>query len=578
MINFYTKRRAGISLPLNSLLTKQSFECGDFYSLEKILPFVKDSGFTILQLLPLNDLGKGRSPYSSISSFAIDPIYISLYKLDLPFKSRKDKIASLQIDISRVRELKVSYLRDYYDSHFENNMEKEVTSFLNKFPYMRTYACFKILYDKYNGKSWETWQENQYTIELENKIINENLSEFNFQIWLQIISYTQLKEIKELYTKEGIFLKGDMPILTSRNSADVWSKSNLFHLHLQAGAPPDNFSAEGQNWGFPIFNWEEMKKENYKWWKDRLHYLENFFDFYRIDHVLGMYRIWAIPQSAISAKHGYYYPQHGVSREEFNEVGLNPDDFTKREIIYEFEKDHFIFYWDFYKMEGYYTLDETIKAKLFPLSHKHIKEEEIFWRKEGEEILKIFRESSSLIPFAEDLGAVPEFVRHSIHENKVIGLDIIRWTRSLTDGHFIKKEDYRQLAVSSLSVHDTSLILEWWSTLSEEDKKEFKEIISYDENEKSLLKQFLKFAFSTNSLFSIQLLQDVLYHESLFELVKEENNPLLHPEKHRINIPGTDEDKNWGYRLPLFAEDLSSGIEAKKDLLLLLKISNRFNE
>lgn len=575
-------RRAGVSFPLLSLLTKESLEGGDFHTLELMAQWGRQTGVSIIQILPLNDLGFGRSPYSSISAFAIDPLYISLYTLGINIRSRKEKIITLDVNMSRVRELKVQNLRIHYNKIFNETLKEVIKNFMNQHLWVSSYAAFKVLYNKNNGAHWKDWKYgSEYTVELQKEIQKENEDEFYFVIWIQYIAYQQLRDVKKKFEQEGVYLKGDMPILTSSNSADVWARRELFDLSLNSGAPPDNFSEEGQNWHFPIINWDQMKAQNYAWWKERLEYLEHFYHLYRIDHVLGMYRIWAIPLDAKSAKLGFYYPQYGVTREEFLEVGLNPDDFVKREIIYEFKKDTFIFYWDFYKLEGYYTLSEDVKRVLFPLSHKHLHEDEALWRKDGEEILNFFFEHTEMQACAEDLGAVPSFVRDSIHENKIIGLDIIRWTRSFEDGSFIPADKYRELAVSSLSVHDTSIALDWWNTVSHEDQRSFRKLIHLKSthNEPSeVLSAMLRFAFSTSSLFSINLLHDFLLDPSFFPDETNPNNLLYHPDKHRINVPGTPEDKNWSYRFPFYVEDLLANVRHIEEIRFMLEESGRINE
>ncbi len=571
-----SKKRFGISLHLVSLLTKESFEIGDFLTLEKLIPFLKNTGISILQILPLNDMGFGRSPYSSISAFAIDPLYISLKKLGIEKFSRKSKIEFTQINIKRVRELKIIQLKEFFESIKTNELQKKLETFQKDHSWLKSYIAFRIKYNEFMGQDFSTWEED-YSIEYENRILEENETEKNFLLFLQYTAFAQLNEIKNLFEENKIYLKGDMPILTSKNSSDVWANRKYFYLNLNAGAPPDQFSEEGQNWSFPIFNWDEIKKDNYSWWIDRLKFLENFFHLYRIDHVLGMYRIWAIPENATSAKKGYYFPQIGVSKKEFEELELNPLEFLERKIIYEFEKDKFIFYWDFYKFPGYYTLDEEIKKKLFPLSHKHLNNEEKTWKKKGEEVLNLFFDTTNMLACAEDLGAVPGFVRDSIKENEIIGLDIIRWTRSLENGEFIKPDGYRKTAVSSFSVHDTSLALDWWNELNENDKKDFSLLVGSKEiNKSDWLKKLIQFASSTNSLFSIQLFQDILFDENLFSSLEKKLNPLLQPELHRINIPGTHEDKNWGYRFPIFLEEIMNSEKLKNDLQEILKQTDRF--
>ena len=182
---------------------------------------------------------------------------------------------------------------------------------------------------------------------------------------------------------------------------------------------------------------------------------------------------------------------------------------------------------------------------------------------------------------AEDLGAVPSFVRDSIHENKIIGLDIIRWTRSFEDGSYIPAAEYRQLAVSSLSVHDTSIALDWWNTISHEDQKAFRKLIHLKQthNDPSeVLRAMLRFAFSTNSLFSINLLHDFLFDPVYFPEESSNNNMLSHPEKHRINVPGTPEDKNWSYRFPFYVEDLLNNVRHMEEIRFMLEESGRINE
>jgi 4-alpha-glucanotransferase len=575
-------KRAGVAFPLQSLLTKESFEGGDFHTLELMAEWGKKTGISIIQILPLNDLGNGRSPYSSISAFAIDPLYISLHSLGINIRSRKEKIMTLDLNLGRVRELKVQNLRLYYNKILNETLKEIIKNFMNQHLWVAPYAAFKVLYNKNNGQHWKDWEYgSKYSLEIQKEVIRDNEEDFYFIVWIQYIAYQQLREVKKKFEREGVFLKGDMPILTSSNSADVWARTHLFDLSLNSGAPPDNFSEEGQNWHFPVIEWDRMKAENYSWWKERLEYLEHFYHLYRIDHVLGMYRIWAIPLQAKSAKLGFYHPQIGVKREEFLEVQLDPEEYVKRGIIYEFQKDSFIFYWDFYKLEGYYTLPEEIKKVLYPLSHKHLKEDEAEWRKEGEDVLNFFFEHSEMQACAEDLGAVPSFVRDSIHENQIIGLDIIRWTRSFEDGSYIPGDKYRELAVSSLSVHDTSIALDWWNAATPEEKKGFGQLIGLVDEETSpteIMKAMMKFAFSTNSLFSINLLHDFLFDESYFPADNSPNNLLVNPEKHRINTPGTPEEKNWSYRFPFLVEDLLANTNHIETIRSLLEKAGRIHE
>ncbi|MDX1959452.1 MAG: 4-alpha-glucanotransferase [Leptospiraceae bacterium] len=550
------QKRAGISFPLSSILTESSYGVGDFDSIIEIANFAANSGFSILQILPLNDLGFGKSPYSSISAFAIDPIYISLKSLSI--KTEKLPIPK-KVDFLETKQKKLALLKLEFE---KKHSKEELEIFLSLNSWLYPYVTFKVLYEKNEGLHWEYWHEGTSYSKTLFEIIKQKFpKDFYFQIWLQKVAFTQLANVKKYLETKQIYLKGDMPILTSDNSADVWANPNLFNRTLSSGAPPDYFNSEGQNWGFPVINWDGMKQENYRWWKERLKFLENFYHLYRIDHVLGMYRIWAIPRTISRARLGFFHPQKGASRREFNRDRLFPEDFLNHEIIYEFKEDRYIFHWDFFRSEHYNNLSEETRAKLYKLSNIHNNEDEIHWRENGEKILKLMIKESSMIPCAEDLGSVPEFVRNSIFELKLIGLDIIRWTRSFEDGSYITPAHYRKDAVSALSVHDTSTAMGFWKECSEEQREAFLatcEKIGLEiklKTEEEFASLFFEFAMKANSIFSIHLLQDTIIKGNYSKTF------LTEPDEHRINVPGTDETQNWHYVFPIYIESISKNKE-----------------
>jgi len=468
--------------------------------------------------------------------------------------SRKSKIVSSQINQVRIRELKLVELRKLFVSDREKNGQL-ADRFLSEHSWVKGYVCFRVLYAESQGKDWALWPEDWKDPAKAKEYVFSNFKEEAlFWTYLQHIAFQQLSDAKRELEDIGVFLKGDMPILTSRNSADVWEHSEYFELDLQAGAPPDAFSDEGQNWGFPVLNWNILRQADFSWWKERLRYLNYFFHLYRIDHVIGMYRIWAIPSDQTSAKFGWFHPQTGCSRSQFSEKGLDVDDLVGRKLIHEFKKDSFIFYWDFWKETSWSELSEEIKAKTFPLSEINLKEDEVIWAKSGEEILSALDGFADAVPCAEDLGAVPGFIRDSLRKRNTLGIDVIRWTRSLENGNYIEPEGYRQTAVSVLSTHDTTLALDWWMNLSS-GEKEYAEKFFFTDLKKEIptspsetLEGLLDFSFSTNSLFSIQILQDLLFTGK--------NSILENLSAHRFNVPGTPEDKNWSYRFSFYVEDL----------------------
>lgn len=558
------KRRGGILVPLSSLLSKYSFESGDIYSLYPLGEFAKEVGFSIIQLLPLNDTGFGTSPYSAISAFAIDPLYISLHDLGIETYTRKKEF-SRKINHERIRNAKLVALRKKYEENLVSN-QTSAHQFLAKNPWCYAYAAFRQILSETNGSPWWTWKEDyQNPSQAKEICFSQKKDDTLFWVYLQKIAFDQLSAVKEHFEILGIFLKGDMPILTSKNSSDVWEYCDYFELNLHAGAPPDQFSPTGQNWGFPVLKWDVLKKTGYQWWKDRLRYLEHFFHLYRIDHVIGMYRIWAVPSHEETAVHGWFHPQIGTPKEKFLELGLNPDEFVAKHLIYEFKKDSFIFTWDFWKKSGYVELAEEIKAKLYPLSELNLANDENDWKEAGEEILDVFTSQSSMLPCAEDLGSVPNFIRESLSERQMLGIDVVRWTKSFETGDFIPPEGYRKFAISTLSTHDTSLVMDWWKREGNLDEK-IEHFFTKRGKEKpngdsEVLAGLLEFVFQTKSVFSIVMLQDICLNEPEI---------LSKPEEHRINVPGTSESLNWNYRFPYLIEDFANNVERNQALRSLL--------
>jgi 4-alpha-glucanotransferase len=567
------KRRAGVLFSLSSVLTSTSFECGDIASLLPLGNWAKDAGFSILQILPLNDTGNDTSPYSSISAFAIDPIYISLKNIGSSVVSRRAKIQNNRINHHRIREHKLGEMRRVFDADLAENSQKAL-DFLTSFPWAYGYCTFRVLYDMYKGADWSTWNpEHQDADQAKDFVFSEKKDDALFYVYVQSIAYSQLKKAKEDLEAIDVFLKGDMPILTSRNSADVWEYPEYFQLDLQAGAPPDAFSDDGQNWGFPVLDWPSLRKTKFRWWQERLDYLDHFFHLYRIDHVIGMYRIWAIPRTEKTARKGWFAPQIGTSREQFAEFGLDPNTFVELGLIHEFKKDHYIFYWDFWKEEAYQSLPEEVKRIFYPLSEHNLKLDEVEWRAAGEEILDSLDHFSSMIACAEDLGAVPGFIRDSLKAREMLGIDVIRWTRSLEDGSYIPADGYRETAISVLSTHDTSLASEWWQGLSGGEKEYAERFFFLDRklpiptNSEDIMHGLLDFAFSANSLFSVQLLQDLLY--------KKEYGIAENPALHRVNVPGTENEMNWSYRFAFTVEELQEDKELSTVLRKMIIASDR---
>ena len=333
---------AGLNIPVSAVKTEQTWGIGSFASLQLLIDFAKKSGFKLLQLLPVNDTSasltkKDSYPYAPISVFALHPLYLNVQKLATAFGvelslETMEKIHALNeltaIDYEGVLQLKTKTIRDLY------NLEKQ--SFKDDFAWFEffdlnrhwlvPYAAFCFLRDKYGTADVSKWEE--FAIYDEDQIQefvspeNEHYDEIALHYFIQYHLHLQLKDAKEYAVKHEVILKGDLPIGVGRESVDTWMYPHLFHLDMQAGAPPDAFTTKGQNWNFPTYNWSAMAKDNYAWWRQRFEHMENYFDAVRIDHVLGFYRIWSIPLHSSEGILGKFEPAHALTIQDFENTGL----------------------------------------------------------------------------------------------------------------------------------------------------------------------------------------------------------------------------------------------------------------
>lgn len=310
----------GIDLPLSAIRSKNSCGIGEFFDLLPLIDWCKEIGLDVIQLLPLNDSGRDPSPYNNLSSCAMSLIYLSLHALPYveEHSDLQKKLSEIQqfnttekIAFSQVKMHKKRWLRIYFEKVGATLVKEEgFLEFLKKNAWLIPYGLFKALKDQLEQNNWINWPEELKHPDKKKyeELVNANWKEISFYIVIQYLCFLQLKKVREYANGQKIFLKGDIPILISPDSADVWHAPQFFELNLAAGAPPDKYNKEGQYWGFPIFRWDILKKDHYQWWKERLGYASHFFDLYRVDHVVGFFRIWAIPLNRPS-KEGAFIPQ-----------------------------------------------------------------------------------------------------------------------------------------------------------------------------------------------------------------------------------------------------------------------------
>lgn len=366
-----TEKRAGVIIPLFSIYSKNSTGIGEILDLKLAVDWCHKTGNSILQILPINDNGFLASPFSPQSSIALNPIYVSLSKL-----------VKTPIEIKMINRIKKKYPTNSKRINYALGSEKLIllkevfkrTKLNSSFydfakkneHWIKDYSLFKALKNHHNQKTWKKWPEkyqnrNQKALNLFER---ENKKEILFWQWIQWILFQQMKEVRNYAKKKRVLLKGDLPLFVSEDSADCWSFKKYFKFNLSAGAPPDYFTKKGQRWGMPVYNWKAIEKNNFTYFVQRFKYAENFYDLIRIDHVIGLFRTWAISTSSskkLEGEKGSFVPE-----KEKNQIEL-----------------------------GEKIIDEIIK-------------------------------SSQMLPCAEDLGTIPDFCRQVIKEKGIPGLDIAR--------------------------------------------------------------------------------------------------------------------------------------------------------
>ena len=336
-------RCAGTLVPVFSLRSRESFGVGDFGDLKKMIDWVAKTKQRVLQILPINDTTITHTwtdsyPYSCISIFALHPQYADLNQLPkIADKALADEMEQLrqelnalpQIDYERVNDAKVRYLRAIYEQEGKDTLaSKEFKEFFKETEqWLVPYAQYCFLRDTNGTADFLKWEGHTSWNEDDRAALSNGRTkayrDVAFYYFVQFILSEQMKAAHEYARANHVILKGDIPIGVNRFGCDVWSEPRYFNLNGQAGAPPDDFSVSGQNWGFPTYNWDEMIADGCQWWVRRFQNMQQYFDAYRIDHVLGFFRIWEIPATAVHGLLGHFSPALGMSREEIEGYGLH---------------------------------------------------------------------------------------------------------------------------------------------------------------------------------------------------------------------------------------------------------------
>ena len=336
-------RGAGVAIPVFSLRSKDSFGTGEFTDLKLLVDWAKITGLKLIQLLPINDTTAHHSaqdsyPYAAISAFALHPLYINLSKIGgsecsqivKAYSKKQKQLNELpDLDYEQVMKFKMSILKELYavckskitkDADYVNFVEENRN-------WLKAYAAFCYFRDKNNTSNFNSWKFNSIYDEaaIDKLLLTKNAEEIKFHYFVQYHLHIQLLDAVKYAHENHIILKGDIPIGVYRNGCDAWMNPELFHMDQQSGAPPDDFAIKGQNWGFPTYNWNKMQQDDFSWWKSRFQQMNRYFDAFRIDHILGFFRIWSIPLSAVQGILGKFSPAIAVGINEFYDRHINFD-------------------------------------------------------------------------------------------------------------------------------------------------------------------------------------------------------------------------------------------------------------
>jgi 4-alpha-glucanotransferase len=576
----YPWKGAGTVIPVFSLRSEGSFGVGDFGDLKMMIDWADKTQQRVIQVLPINDTNmtytwQDSYPYNSISIYALHPQYTDLRQLpEIKNEERKAHYEQLrqelnalpQIDYERVNKAKLEYLRELfaqewgavsrrasYKEFFEQNKE-----------WLVPYAAFCYYRDKYGTAVFSEWPK-EATV----KAIKSTNKDVQFWYFVQYNLDQQMHAAHDHARNHHVILKGDIPIGISRDGVEAWVEPKYFNLNGQAGAPPDPFSADGQNWGFPTYNWDEMLKDGCRWWVRRFRKMAQYFDAYRIDHVLGFFRIWEIPVPEKSGLMGQFSPALGLSREEIEAYGVY--NHMELFLVDHKRKDRWHPRIAVQYHEDYQKLDEGEKYNFNRLYNDYFyRRNNQFWYNEAMKKLPRLTQATRMLCCAEDLGMVPDCVPWVMNELRILSLEIQSMPKDdkVRFGH-LSCNPYR--SVCTISTHDMPTLRQWWDE-DEERTQDYYNSMLYRGGAAPhplpgwLAKDIVSRHLTSPSMLCLLSLQDWLSIDEQLRL------PDANAE--RINIPANPRHY-WRYRMHMTIEQLMQADEFNETIKTLIIQSGR---
>ncbi|GMO34746.1 MAG: 4-alpha-glucanotransferase [Candidatus Azobacteroides pseudotrichonymphae] len=552
---------AGVVIPVFSLKTNNSFGIGDFGDLLQIIDWVRITNQKIIQILPINDTTNGHTwkdsyPYNIISAYALHPIYLNLKAMgtlknserDTFYKSKQAELnKSPVVNYKEVDKWKWEFFREIFRQDGEGVLSscEFVSFFKENQEWLIPYANYCHIRDERDS----TFSQQERYIPCH----DFQLPQYKFYYYLQFHAHKQLKKVSNYARQNKIVLKGDIPVGVHREGVETWIKPDYFNMHFQVGAPPDTFSGEGQVWGFPVCNWKKIELDNYSWWKKRLQKMADYFDAYRIDHILGFFRIWQIPENFSNGSLGYFSPALPLCIEEIKRWGLPFCKKTKELFIEDLDK------------KGYYhpriLARHTLIYKQLNQNHQksfdHLYNDYFYQRNNELWKLIALKHLTQIVDFTdmlvcgEDLGMIPHSVPEVMNTLQILSLEIERIPKS-SGQEFTDLNCVPYFSVCTTSTHDMAPIRLWWKEDEKQTQHYYNRVLKKEgtapkDCTPKISESIICNHLNAKSMLVIIPLQDWL---SIDAQLRNSN-----PDTERINNP-TNPCHHWQYRMHLTIEDL----------------------
>ena len=484
-------RYAGTAIPVFSLRSKQSAGIGDFADVKLMVDWAAATGQAVLQLLPVNDTTSTKTwtdsyPYGGITIMALHPVYLSLPDLGtLRNKALRTDLAEEaaalnalpQIDYESVFDLKMRYARAIFaQSGTQTRGSRAYQAFLaaNR-DWLMPYAAFCVLRDRFGTADFSKWKRlSKYSARGVARLYGEAPDEMDFYIFLQYHLDRQLRDAHAYARSRGVALKGDIPIGITPHSVEAWAEPEYFNMGEQAGAPPDAFAADGQNWGFPTYNWDRMAQDGYAWWKRRFRKMAEYFDAYRIDHVLGFFRIWEIPVPFKSGLMGHFSPALPFSPDDLRWRGFPFDENRHarpyagddpREVLFLEDPVHKGLWHP--RISAQYTRSYNDLQQWEKDAYNRIYDDFFYnrnteyWREQALGKLPELIGATEMLTCAEDLGMIPACVPEVLRDLHILSLEVQRMPKDPKQ-LLGNPSEYPYMSVCTTGSHDTSTLRGWW--------------------------------------------------------------------------------------------------------------------